>query len=125
MDPADCSVKRNLGGVEPGKDVRVRVAADREVAAEMGVTVTGAAHYSLTRFWQRIRECYILVSFRPIEEHVYQLAYREDADKCFVHVRDLGKEGTSPGAPVKVEHRIRLSGDRGTSDPHCLRLPPP
>jgi hypothetical protein len=125
MEPANCSDQRNLGIAEPGKDVRVRVAADRELAAQMGYTLIIGATRSFQQVTTHLKECQIIVSFRPDEDHVYKLTYRQRAQRCSVNVTDLGKGGASPGVRLNVNDRKRFTGNRKLADPHCWPLPRP
>jgi hypothetical protein len=126
MEPTDCSDQRDIGIAESGKDLRVRVAADRDVAAQMGYTlITGVTRSGYQQMTTHLNECHIIVSFRPVEGHVYRFTYRQRDRKCSLNGTDLDKGGAGPGARLNANYRVRLAGDRKLSDPHCLRLPPP
>jgi len=125
MEPTDCSDQRDIAIAESGKDVRVRVAADRELAAQMGYTlITGVTRSGYQQMTTHFNECHVIVSFRPVEDQVYKFTYRQRDRKCSLNVADLGKGGAGPGVRLNVNDRVRLGGDRKLSDPHCLRLPP-
>ena len=113
---ADCSGAQYAGAVQAGKDVRVRVPADRELATHMTSSSTSA-------YDTRIRTlCEVVVSFLPAKDNVYQVMYSlyPDQRKCSVLVRGFGVGGNGRGEPVEVNRRIKRTKIIGDDSAHCF-----
>jgi hypothetical protein len=114
-DAAECSGTQDAGYFQRGQDKKVRVPADRELAAEMRFNII---QNNVQTY------CGVMFSFTPAKGNVYQVTYNLTPDRraCSVGVTSLGVGGNESPEPVKGNRRVKRTSVFDANSAHCMPL---